>query len=83
DSVTRGIALLAAYSLGLGLPLFFSALALNVFLTSFKRIARHMRWITVGSGLFLVLVGVLIFTNSLTVLSAWLQKFGIGWYVAQ
>lgn len=83
DSLTRGISLLAVYSLGLGLPLFISAMAINSFLVSFKRISKYMGWITRISGAFLVAVGILIFTDMMTLLSTWLQKLGIGWYIGQ
>jgi cytochrome c-type biogenesis protein len=83
DSMIRGMSLLAVYSLGLGLPLFISSLAINSFLVSFKWFVRHMRWVTLGSGFFLVVIGVMLFTDTLSLLSAWLQKFGIGWYVGQ
>ncbi len=80
-SVAKGMGLLAVYSLGLGLPLFISALAINTFLATFKVITRHMRWITILSGAFLIIVGIMIFSGSFTFLTAWFQKHGIGWSV--
>ncbi|MDZ4384742.1 MAG: cytochrome c biogenesis protein CcdA, partial [Nitrospirota bacterium] len=80
-SVAKGMGLLAVYSLGLGLPLFISALAINTFISTFKVIARYMRWITIVSGVFLIIVGVMIFTNSFTLLTAWFQQHGIGWSI--
>lgn len=80
-SIGKGIGLLAVYSLGLGLPLFISALAINTFISTFKVIARYMRWITLVSGIFLIIIGVLIFTNSFTILTTWFQQHGIGWTI--
>ncbi|MBI5096566.1 MAG: sulfite exporter TauE/SafE family protein [Nitrospirae bacterium] len=80
-SVAKGMGLLAVYSLGLGLPLFISALTINTFISTFKVIARYMRWITIISGVFLIIVGVMIFTNSFTILTAWFQQHGIGWSI--
>jgi cytochrome c-type biogenesis protein len=40
-----------------------------------------MRWITIVSGVFLIIVGVMIFTNSFTLLTAWFQEHGIGWSI--
>ena len=80
-SVAKGMGLLAAYSLGLGLPLFISALAINSFISTFKVITRYMRWITITSGIFLIIIGIMIFTNSFTILSAWFQQHGIGWSI--
>lgn len=82
-SVQTGIVLLAAYSLGLGLPLFLASLGLHTFLGYFKRASRHL-WIVSGlSGAFLVVVGLMIFTNSFTLFTAKLSQMGIGWTVGQ
>lgn len=80
-SIGKGIGLLAVYSLGLGLPLFISALAINTFISTFKVIARYMRWITIISGIFLILIGVMIFTNSFTIVTTWFQQHGIGYTI--
>ena len=80
-SVAKGMGLLAVYSLGLGLPFFISALAINTFIAAFKVITRYMRWINLLSGAFLILVGIMIFTDSLTFVTTWFQKHGIGWSV--
>lgn len=80
-SIGKGIGLLAVYSLGLGLPLFISALAINTFISTFKVIARYMRWITIISGVFLILIGVMIFTNSFTIVTTWFQQHGIGYTI--
>lgn len=78
-SISKGMGLLAVYSFGLGLPLFISSLAINTFLSTFKTVSRYMRWITIVSGAFLIVVGIMIFTNSFTLLTSWLQQYGIGW----
>jgi cytochrome c-type biogenesis protein len=83
DSVATGVQLLVAYSIGLGLPLLVVALAFNTFLVRWKALQRHMRAIMITSGLFLIFVGVLIFTNSFAVITAFLTQHGIGWYVGQ
>lgn len=80
-SVARGMGLLAIYSLGLGLPLFISALAINTFISTFKIVSRYMRWITILSGAFLIIIGVMIFTDSFTLLTTWFQQQGIGWSI--
>ena len=82
-SVAKGILLLSCYSLGLGLPLFLTSLGLQSFLGYFKRLNRYL-WLVSGlSGAFLVVVGLMLFTNSFTWLTATLTKMGIGWSVGQ
>ena len=82
-SVFIGIQLLAIYSLGLGLPLFLSSLGVQTFLVYFKKTSRHLRYVSGASGLFLVAVGLMIFTNSLTRLTSFFTEIGIGWTVGQ
>ncbi len=82
-SVMVGIQLLAVYSLGLGLPLFLSALGVQSFLLYFKKTKQYLGWISSASGAFLVAVGVMIFTNSLTRLSSFLTEIGFGWTIGQ
>lgn len=65
ESVTRAGTLLLAYSLGLGIPFLLTALALNQAQGVFRRLQRHMRTIEAVSGVFLVLIGVLVFSGEL------------------
>jgi cytochrome c-type biogenesis protein len=59
----RGITLLSAYSLGLGLPFILTALALNTFFNLFDKIKRHFRIISLIGGLLLIVVGILIISG--------------------
>ncbi|MEK6655931.1 MAG: cytochrome c biogenesis protein CcdA, partial [Nitrospirota bacterium] len=56
-SVATGIKLLTIYSIGLALPLFISAIAINSFLSYFKRFHKYIRIITIASGMLLVFLG--------------------------
>ena len=66
DSATagQGALLLAVYSLGLGIPFLLTALALGSANRLLKRMNRYYHAIEVVSGLFLILLGVLLFTNT-------------------
>lgn len=77
--VLRGIELLTAYSMGLAVPFLLSALMFNSFLGSFRQISRWIPLITKSSGVFLIVMGVLIFTNAFSILSAFLTQHHIGW----
>lgn len=77
DTVYHGIALLLTYSMGLAIPFFLSALAMHKFLVLFNRFKKHIRIFEIVTGLFLIVVGVMIFTNYLTVLGRFsLKIFG-------
>ncbi len=65
EKVWQGIMLLLLYSLGLGIPFFLSSLALQRFLTVFQRFKHYLHPLQIGTGIFLVVVGILIFTNGL------------------
>ncbi len=73
-TVYSGMLLLTAYSLGLGLPFFLSSLAINSFLVYFKRFRRYIRGVTIASGVFLILIGVLLVSNHFTGVSTYLQR---------
>ncbi|MBI3358225.1 MAG: sulfite exporter TauE/SafE family protein [Nitrospirae bacterium] len=80
-SVTTGVGLLSVYALGLAVPFFLTASGIGFFLNYFK--GRSLRWINVGGGIFLVVVGALIFTNSLAYLTGYFAEIGFGWLVGQ
>jgi cytochrome c-type biogenesis protein len=69
ETIFHGIALLLIYSLGLGLPFFLASLAMHQFLVFFNRFKKYIRVFELVTGIFLIIVGLLLFTNYLTVLS--------------
>ncbi|MDA0740099.1 MAG: sulfite exporter TauE/SafE family protein [Nitrospirae bacterium] len=83
ESMQDGIMLLASYSAGLGLPLFITAFSVDSFLNYFKKARLYLRGVSVVGGLFLILAGVLIYGDSLTRLTSFLERNGIGWYIGQ
>lgn len=83
EALTDGVTLLTAYSLGLGLPLFATALGVDRFLEYFKQVRAYLWGVSAVSGAFLVVVGVMIYANSLTLITSFLEKYGIGWYLGQ
>ena len=62
----QGMILLASYSLGLAVPFFLTALAINVFFSFFNWVKRHYRVIEYISGALLVILGFLVMTNQLS-----------------
>ena len=79
ETAGRGVALLSAYSLGLGVPFLLSALALNGFNRFFQRFRPYMRVVEVSAGFLLVLIGVLLFTGYLTLLNSYLISLTPAW----
>lgn len=70
ETLSQGVLLLAVYSLGLGIPFVLSAAFLNGFLSLFKGVKSYLRQVEVASGMLLVVVGVLIFTDKLSWISS-------------
>jgi cytochrome c-type biogenesis protein len=70
ETVGRGVLLLGFYSAGLAVPFLLTAIAFNSFISVSSRIKRHFKMVEIIAGSFLILVGLLIFTNSLGYISA-------------
>ncbi len=83
DGLLDGVALLTSYSLGLGLPLFATAMGVDRFLVYFKQVRSYLWGVSAVSGALLVVVGVLVYANSLTMITGFLDRYGIGWYLGQ
>ena len=75
DSVWEGVALLAVYSLGLGIPFLITSLAINQFFAAAKKIRKYYHAIELTSGALLVVIGVLIVTGQLTIITRFLQPY--------
>jgi len=62
-SLIKGIKLLFAFSLGLGLPFFLSSMAINSFLIYIKKIEKYMRFVTIFAGIILIIFGITLLTG--------------------
>ncbi len=75
ETVYRGVALLLAYSMGLAIPFFLASLALHQFLVFFNRFKKYIRIFEIITGVFLIVVGVLVFGNYLSLLSRYVTRW--------
>src|SRR5690606_25492376 len=75
-TMTRGMLLLGVYALGLGIPFFLSAVALNVYLVGAKWLRRWLGPIERLAGAFLVVVGVLLASGRFAALANFFAGFG-------
>ena len=71
ENVYQGILLLLLYSLGLGIPFLLSSLAMHQFLLFFNRYKKFIRTFEIITGVFLIIIGILLFSNWLTRLSGY------------
>jgi cytochrome c-type biogenesis protein len=72
ESVSSGMALLAVYSLGLGIPFLIAAFSVDSFLRFFRRFRHHLPLVEKIMGALLVLTGVLFLTGGMQSMSYWL-----------
>jgi len=72
ETVTKGVLLLWAYSLGLAVPFLLTSLGIDRFLSFYGRFRKHLHTLEVVSGVFLMVLGTLILTRHFTVLSSYL-----------
>ena len=80
EKVNQGVFLLLMYSLGLGIPFLLTAISINQFWRFFNRIKKYMRLLEVTSGVIMVILGLMIFTNKLILIPGllpFLNKFAL------
>lgn len=73
DSVVKGIALLAVYSLGLAVPFLLTSLGIERFLKFYSRFRAHMHALEVASGALLIVLGALLVFGRFTIISNYLS----------
>lgn len=73
ETLAQGIQLLTAYSIGLAIPFLITAMALTTVEGWFRRMGRHLPAISIVSGAVMIIIGVLILTDQLGRLSAYLN----------
>ena len=74
--LSQGVLLLAVYSAGLGVPFLITAAAFAKMLAVFKRLRGWMHAIEKASGVFLLVVGILLVTGYINQLFARLARLG-------
>ena len=77
----RGFFLLSAYAAGLAVPFFLSALALNPFLQFSQKFRRYIHAVHLGTGVLLIVVGLLLLTDYMTVLNIYALRFTPEWLI--
>jgi len=75
DTLLQVIILLAVFSLGLGLPFIFASIFISFFSKFLKKINRHLNIISIISGIFLVALGVIFVTDSMSTVIGFLSRY--------
>lgn len=69
ETVWEGVALLGVYSSGLAIPFLIMSVFINFLLAFMKKASRAIRYVNVLAGILLILVGLLLITDKLIVLT--------------
>lgn len=75
ETMRQGMVLLGVYALGLGIPFFLSAVALNWFLAGSSRVKHWIKPIERAAGAMLLLIGVLLFSGRFAMITSFLAQF--------
>ncbi len=75
ETITQGIVLLASYSLGLGIPFFITSISINFFFNIFNKIKKYFRTVEIVGGIMLIVLGILIITNYLTIIAGYFSRW--------
>ena len=73
-SLSTGVQLLFAYSLGLGIPFVLAAIAIRPFLSFMQRFKRHLGAVEKVMGVILVLTGIMFMTGTMGWVAQWMLE---------
>lgn len=77
ETAGQAMLLSSGYALGLGIPFLVIGIGMERATHYVRRFQPHLRWIQIVSGVFLILIGVMILTNQITMLAIWAQRNGL------
>lgn len=75
----EGAGLLAVYSLGLAVPFLLVAAGLGQASAAIRRMGPYLRYVEMASGVLLIFIGVLLFTERFTELNSYFLQFTPDW----
>ena len=75
-SLPKATILLLAYSMGLGLPFFIAGFAINHFLFVFTKFKNFMKFVPLITGVFLIIMGVVLFSGQFSRIAGILGGIG-------
>lgn len=75
DTLLQGIVLMAVFSFGLGLPFILAGIFISFFSNFLKKINRHLNAVSIISGIFLLALGIIFVTGSMSKVIGFLSKY--------
>jgi len=77
DTVGQAMVLSSGYSIGLGLPFLILALGVDRAAIWVRKLKRYIRHFQLISGILIISIGLLLITDSLTLLASWATRSGL------
>ncbi|MEW5940150.1 MAG: cytochrome c biogenesis protein CcdA, partial [Chloroflexota bacterium] len=77
QTVGQAMWLASGYSVGLGIPFLAMALGLERATGWIKKMRRYQRAFNIASGIFIIAIGVLLLTNTMSLIAIWAFKNGL------
>jgi len=81
QSVWQAVFFLSVYSLGLGIPFLEVAFLLTMATGWLRRLNRHLQIVSIVSGAFLIIVGLLLLTGTFQSLNSLFLRFTPSWLI--
>ena len=75
DTLLEGILLLGVFSLGLGIPFILASIFISFFSKFLKRLNRHLNLVSIISGIFIIVLGVVFVTDSMIRVIGYLSRY--------
>ena len=77
ETMNQGVMLLILYSLGFAIPIILAAVFVGKALNLLRRFSKHLPKISLISGLIMIVMGILVFTNQLEFFSRFGSLFNL------
>lgn len=77
ETSAQAMLLSSGYALGLGIPFLIIGAGVDRASYFVRRFRRHIRKVQIASGLLLIVIGVMLLTNQMTLIAIWAQRNGL------
>ncbi|WP_053364799.1 cytochrome c biogenesis CcdA family protein [Bacillus sp. FJAT-27245] len=77
ETLSQGVFLLGAYSLGMAIPFFIISIVLSYSLSAMRKINKYLPKLAFINGMIMVLLGFLVLSGQMQKISAWLSAYNL------
>lgn len=77
DTLTQGVFLLGAYSLGMAIPFFIISIVVSYSLKTMRKINKYLSKLAFINGMVVVMLGFLVLSGQMQKISAWLSAYSL------